>query len=79
MRSTKAVTFGKAAFLVAFLAIPFAAAPTAHAQQAPEANRDAAMQTCIAAAQKQFPDSDTQSSARVSVYKACMTRAGFRA
>jgi hypothetical protein len=78
MRIISTITLNKttAAFFAAFLALPLASIQSAKAQN-PE-SRDVAMQNCIATAQRQFPDSDTQSSARVSVYKACMTKAGHR-
>ena len=73
MKTTNAVIL-----FAAFLALPLlATAPTANAQN-PRASREAAMQNCIATAQRQFPDSDKQNNARVSVYKACMTNAGHR-
>ena len=77
MSIANAATLNKSIAL--FVALPLlAAAPAANAQNPAKTNREAAMQSCIAAAQRQFPDSDKQNNARVSVYKACMTNAGHR-
>jgi hypothetical protein len=79
MDITNAVTLNKStALFAAFIVLPLLAATTMANAQNPRGSRESAMQNCIATAQKQFPDSDKQNNARVSVYKACMTSAGHR-
>ena len=77
MSIANAATLNKSIAL--FVALPLlAAADGKRTEPSQDEPRSGHAEAASRPAQRQFPDSDKQNNARVSVYKACMTNAGHR-
>jgi hypothetical protein len=65
--------------LAAVLAVCFALSAASMASaQGKKPSRETVMHRCLVATQSQYPDVNTEQAGRVAVYKACMTKAGYR-